>query len=81
MSEFTHSLNKKHIHHGDGCILIDKMVSEKQCKFLTSKHFLTILFAAWLSTDEHNPVVSAAGQKSVFGMRYHGSHDSTKIAI
>jgi len=36
MGKFTHSLNKNPIHHGDGSIVIDKMVSEKQCKFLTS---------------------------------------------
>ena len=24
-----------YIHHKDDCIVIDKMVSEKQCKFLT----------------------------------------------
>jgi hypothetical protein len=35
MGKFTLSLNKKLINHG-GCIVVEKMVSEKQCKLLTS---------------------------------------------
>ncbi len=49
----------------DGCIVIDNVVSKKQCNFLTLYDFLAVLFAALLLTDERHPVVSAAGQKSI----------------
>ena len=43
--------------------------------YLIRNTFSPFLFAARFLTEERNPVVSAAGQKSVFELRYNGSRD------